>query len=56
VSVSREARAPRYRRVVRHQSSGRADVSSGSVERSDIGDSNNRAGPREVDLRPHTSN
>jgi len=38
--------------MVRYRSLGCADV---SVERSDIGDSNNRAGPQEVDPRPHTS-
>jgi len=41
--------------VVRHWSPGCIDVSLGSVERSDIGYSNNRAGPREVDPRLHTS-
>ena len=41
--------------VVRHWSPGCADVSPGSVERSGIGDSNNRVGPWEVDPRPHTN-
>jgi len=41
--------------VVRDRSPGCIDVPLGSVERSDIGNSNNRAGPREVDPRPHTS-
>ena len=40
--VSGEARALRYQRVVRYRSPGCADV---LVERSDIGDTNNRAGP-----------
>jgi len=37
------------RGVVRHRSSGCADVSS------DIGESNSGAGPQEVDPRPYTS-
>ena len=47
-SISRSTCA-KEPRVVRHQSLGYTDMSLDSMERSDIGNPNSRAGPGEVD-------